>query len=185
MIEGWSALDLAAAGVILGSCLAALFKGLAAELISLASVVVGVALALLFYPAAGAVVGQLGLAEPLNLLVGFGGIFAVCLVGGAVLIRLADSILKALFLKWADRLLGAAFGLVRGWLIVTVAVMALAAFSVAQPVVAGSRTGAFFLTSAELLNELAPDDFRGRFERGYKEIFQRWIEPHQPDRGQP
>ncbi len=176
MIEGWSGLDLAAGGIILGSTVAALFKGLAASLISLGSVVAGVALALLFHPAAAALLARLGVGQPLDLLLGFAAIFCGSLVAGAVLIRLADSVLQALFLKWADRMFGAAFGLLRGWLIVTVGVMALAAFSVANPLLAQSRTGAFFLASADFLTEVAPEDFRSRFEQGYEEIYQRWIE---------
>ncbi len=185
MIDGWSGLDLAAGGIILGSAVAALFKGLAASLISLGSVAAGFVLALLFHPAAAALLARLGMAPPLNLLLGFAAIFCGCLLAGTVLIRLADSVLKALFLKWADRLAGAAFGLLRGWLIVTVGVMALAAFSVANPLLAQSRTGAFFLASADFLTEVAPEDFRSRFEQGYEEIYQRWIERDGPGGGQP
>lgn len=185
MIDNWSWLDLLALAVILISIVTALFKGIAAELISLTGVLLGLAMGVIFYPTAGGLLQHLGLEAMTALLLGFLLPFAGCLLAAALLIRLADSTLRALYLKWADRLLGGAFGLLRGWLMVAVVFLALAAFPVSTGILEESRTAAFFLTTADLLVEVTPSDFRKRFEKGYREIYQKWIEPSVAETGQP
>ncbi len=183
MISDWSWLDILALAVVLASCLAALFKGVLAELVSLASVIVGLLVAIWFHAEGEALLLRLGLGELAAYLASFFFLFLGCLVAGAVIGHLADSLLRALHLKWADRLLGGVFGLLRGWLIVAVVFLAMAAFPVGSRVVAQSQTSTFFLTSAGILVELAPKDFQQRFEQGYREIYQQWIQPNEPEKG--
>ena len=61
---------------------------------------------------------------------GFSLIFVGTLVAGAVITWLVTRFMKRAKLQWADRLLGAAFGFIRGWMIGAVVLLVLTAFDV-------------------------------------------------------
>ena len=88
---------------------------------------------------------------------------------------LVDRSLKKLYLKWVDRLLGATFGLVRGFLIAMVIFLALTAFQVRQDLLARSQFAEFFLTGARVATVIAPVTFQERFNSGYAWIYDLWI----------
>lgn len=82
--------------------------------------------------------------------------------------------MKEVGLRWFDRLLGAAFGLVKGALIVAVLVMALAAFGQGSKgfaeSLADSRFGSYFLVVGRAATWLAPYELREGFRQGAKAI---------------
>ena len=176
MAGGMTILDIVAALIVIVSVANAAHKGLAAELIFLASVVAGLVLAFAFYDRLAALLSDLGASESLALLGGFLLIFAAVAAGGLLIAKLARNTLRLLYLRWTDRLLGAVFGVLRGWLVVAIIFMAMTAFPVTGNLVANSISGEFFLTSAGIVVRFAPQDLQERFSKEYQRIYQLWLE---------
>jgi membrane protein required for colicin V production len=70
-------------------------------------------------------------------------------------------------LRWFDRLLGGAFGFLKGVVICTVVVIALAAFSPTSPWIGESRIAPFLLVTGRTLIWAAPAELRQRFRDGW------------------
>ena len=100
------------------------------------------------------------------------------LVAGAIVARRLGKLLHWTGLRWFDRLLGAAFGLVRGLLIATAVVLAVVAF---QPTagsadtIAGSRLAPWVLHGASAATSMAPHNLRTRFDAGFERVRLVWI----------
>jgi membrane protein required for colicin V production len=73
---------------------------------------------------------------------------------------------KGIGLRWFDRLLGAAFGLLRGIVVSAVIVLALAAFA-PQWGLQQSRIAPFMLVTSRALIWAAPAELRQRFWDGW------------------
>ena len=84
--------------------------------------------------------------------------------------RLARWAVKEVGLNWVDRLLGGAFGLVRGVAIVTVGVLAIAAFAPDNQALARSTMGGYFLVAARTATWVAPYELRARVRSGAQAI---------------
>ncbi len=169
-------LDIVAILILLVSVATAALKGFAAELISLASVVLGLVLAFAFYGRLGGILSHLGTGESVALLGGFLLIFGAVVAWGILMTRLVRKTLKLLYLRWADRLLGTVFGVVRGWLVVAIIFLAMTAFPVTGDLVADSVSGEFFLTSAGIVIRFAPEELQERFAQEYERIYELWLE---------
>jgi len=70
-------------------------------------------------------------------------------------------------LRWFDRLLGGLFGFLKGVVICTVVVIALAAFSPTSPWIQDSRIAPFMLATGRALIWAAPPELRQRFRDGW------------------
>lgn len=116
--------------------------------------------------------------------VSFLTIFFVVLLLAGMAGRIARWAGKAAGLRWFDRLLGAAFGLVRGVVIVTVLVLGLAAFSPGSRTLEASQLGGYFLVLARGASWVAPGDLRARLREGV-EALRRVTTPGQPAAGSP
>lgn len=174
MANGMNVLDIVALAIIILSVLSGISKGLAVELSSLVSVFAGLLLAAFYYDrlqgffAKAASPAQSGFFA-------FVAIFVAVIVGGMLIGFLLDRFLRSVRLKGMDRLLGAFFGVFRGWLVVSVIFLAFTAFSVQRENVANSRTAPFFMNSARLVIVLVPQELKDRFADGYKRIYELWI----------
>src|SRR5262245_453711 len=93
------------------------FKGFIREVLGLITVLVAVLLAAWFYPGVGRLFKDVVRTENIALFFGFSLIFVVTLLAGFVVIWLIAKFMKFAKLQWADRLLGAAFGFIRGSLL--------------------------------------------------------------------
>ena len=69
-------------------------------------------------------------------------------------------------LRSVDRVLGAAFGFVRGMVIVTAGVMAITAFAPESEELSGSQLASYFLVAGHGASWLAPADVRQKFRAG-------------------
>ncbi|MDQ6678646.1 MAG: CvpA family protein, partial [Acidobacteriota bacterium] len=107
-------LDLTLGAMILISAVAAARKGLSREVIGLAASLLGLLLAVWFYRSAGARLAPYISSEWAASLGGFILIFFGVLILGGILSAVVGRLLKTIGLSMVDRLLGAAFGLVRG-----------------------------------------------------------------------
>jgi len=174
-------LDWVALIILLLSVLTALIKGFFAELISLGSVLAGLVLAVFFHTEAATVFQSLGLAPLVSEFVGFLGIFLGVVIAGSILNGIIKKVLSALRLRWIDRLLGGAFGLIRGWLINLALFLAMATFQIGGGLLETSHFAEFFLTSAGVVARVTPPEFRERFEKEYAKIYQIWLEQTRED----
>ncbi len=151
-------------------------RGFTRQLIGLAAMVVGLLLASWFYGTAGAFlvpyVSHKGIANLLGFLMVLVGVQAA---GGALGWILAK-LLKTVGLSWMDRVLGFAFGLLKGALAGVILVMALSAFSI-KPLpesVAGSRLAPVLVEAGRVTALLAPKELRDGFDRSYQHLRRFW-----------
>jgi membrane protein required for colicin V production len=99
-------------------------------------------------------------------------VFSGVLVLGALVATLITRMLKLIGLSWMDRVLGGAFGVVRGFFVVAVIAMvftALAPKSVPDAVKT-SKYAPYVLRTADVLTELTPFEIRDGFDRAYAEF---------------
>jgi membrane protein required for colicin V production len=168
-------LDILAILILLLSVLTAAAKGLMLELLSLASVIVGLFLAAMFYPRLASMLGMVGIdGDLVASFLAFVMIFIGTLIAGAIVSGAVNRVLKHLHLKWMDRLLGGAFGLLRGYLINSVVFLALTAFQMKQDLLAESKLAEFFLAGARILVIFIPEDLKEQFLQAYDWLLARW-----------
>ena len=163
-------LDWAILGVMFLSIWLAAAHGFFFEIFSLAGVVVGYLLAAWGYgriaPWFLSHVRSAAIAD----LAGFLTIFlAVVLVAG-IIARIVRRAINVVGLRWIDRFLGGAFGLVRGILIVTVGVMAITAFAPDSKQLAGSQLAGYFQLAGNGASWLAPSAMRDKFHEGVAQL---------------
>jgi membrane protein required for colicin V production len=156
--------------VILGtigvSMLLATSQGFFYEVFSLAGVIVGYLLAAWEY---GRLANRLApyvksgwVAEITAFLV----IFLAVVILAGILGRILRWLLKKAGLRWFDRLLGAAFGLLRGVLLVAITLLAVTTFAPGSRWLAGSELAPYFIVLARAASWVAPAEVRARFRQG-------------------
>ena len=157
--------DWVIAAVLIFSVLLAVAQGFFLEVFSLAGVVVGFLLAAWEYPV---VAGWLTFINPPYAanIVAFIVIFMVVTILAGTIGRIVSWGMKQAGLRWVDRVLGGAFGLVRGMIMVTVMVMATAAFIPDAGWMAQSHFAPYFLVAGRAASWLAPVDVRNKVREG-------------------
>ncbi len=153
-------------GVVLLSVVVAAAQGFFFEIFSLAGVIVGYLMAAWGYrhvaPWFAPYVSSPWVAHMAAFLTIFVGVILVAGMVG----RLARWGVKEAGLRWFDRLLGGAFGLVRGVLLVMVVALALASFAPGSPLLARSRMAPYLLVLARGAVWVAPSQVRQQFRAG-------------------
>ena len=160
-------LTLAASSVVAGA-----LRGIVRSLLTVAALVVGLVVAARGYAAAGSVLKGLGLVES-DAAAHAGGfllIVTVALVGGFFAGRLVKGGLSQVRLEWFDRLLGGAFGLLRGWLVCSILYLALTAFPVRLSSVEEATTAPILAQGVKLLGVFTSEEVRARFYEGYTDL---------------
>ena len=162
--------------VLLVSVLSAAKNGFFLEVFSLAGILVGFVLASWNYqrllPWLTRWVHSLPAAEALSfLLIALG----VMLLAG-VLGRVVRWSIHSIGLGWADRFLGAIFGFAKGIVLITVAVLVIAAFFPNATWFQRSRLAPGFLSAAHRASALAPQHLEHRIRDGVNSL--RKSEPH-------
>jgi membrane protein required for colicin V production len=97
---------------------------------------------------------------------GFITIFISVMILASIAGKVTRWMMQEVGLRWVDRLLGGAFGLVRGVVLVTVAIMALAAFSPESTILKQSELSRYFLLSARAASWVAPSELQQKFRDG-------------------
>src|SRR5215470_13608946 len=159
-------LDWAILGVMLLSIWLAASHGFFFEILSLAGTVIGFVLAAWGYehiaPWFLSHVKTPAIAD----LAGFLTIFFVVVVLAGIIARIVRKAIQAVGLRFIDRFLGGAFGLVRGVVIVTVGVMAMTAFAPDSKQLAESQLAGYFQLAGSGASWLAPSVMRQKFRDG-------------------
>lgn len=125
---GFNAVDAVILVVIALSSVFGLWRGLIKEVLSLLTWVVALVLGRLFSNETGNLFAGMVESEVARLVLGFAVIFVVVMMLGTALNHLLAKLLSVTGLKLADRILGGAFGLLRGTVIVLVGLFLANAF---------------------------------------------------------
>ena len=173
-LSQWTFLDYVFGGIILVSIVFALMKGLVREIISVVTLLGGFILAVFYYPVVARWFVGLTRTDSVANLIGFLIIFFACMMIGAVAAFLVNHFVKAASLEWFDRLLGAVFGLLRGWAVASIIVLALIAFPVRENVLERSVLAPYLLAGARAAVLLVPQDLKNKFNEQYKKVLQIW-----------
>jgi len=164
-----SAGDWVIVAVLILSTVLAISQGFFLEVFSLAGVVVGFLIASWEYTA---VSSHLGFINPpwAADMAGFFIIFILVVILSGTIGRIASWGMKQAGLRWIDRALGGAFGLLRGALAVTAIVMAMAAFAPQSELLQKSELAPYFLVAGRAASWLTPADVRNRVRDGVELI---------------
>jgi membrane protein required for colicin V production len=173
-LSQWTSLDFLFAFIILVSIVFALTKGLVREIISLVALIGGFALAVAFYRIPSSRFAEFSRTEEIADLVGFMIIFIGCILAGAIISFTVNRFLKAASLQWVDRLLGGIFGLLRGWAICSIMVVALVAFPLRENMMARSILAPYLLAGARAAVVLVPHSLKDKFNEQYKKVIEAW-----------
>jgi membrane protein required for colicin V production len=177
-------LDIVLAVVFLLSVIGGFMKGFAKLVIGLLAAILGILLGIWFYGTAGAFLRPyVSHADVANFL-GFMAIFLGVLLIGALIGKLLGMLFKWVGLSWLDRLLGAAFGLLRGLVFAIALILALMAFSPNPPPrsVVESRLAPYVIDAAHICAYMAPRQVRQAFAQSYDKVKQAWEEVLQKTR---
>jgi membrane protein required for colicin V production len=167
--------------IIVVSVITAARKGFFVECFSLAGVVLGLLLASWNYqrlvPYLTGWVHTVNIAEAIAFIaIALGTMIVAGLLG-----RMVRWVAKSVGLGWADRLMGAAFGFLKGCILVTLGVMAFAAFLPGNAWLGESRFASYFLTAARQTTLVTPGELSERIRDGVKLIRNAqpdWLKPH-------
>jgi membrane protein required for colicin V production len=174
-------IDWAIAIVLIVSVLSAAKHGFFVEAFSLAGVVLGLLLASWNYqrvlPWIESWIHAPGVADA----IAFIAIALAVMVIAGVAGRLIRWSVRSIGLGWADRLTGALFGFLKGCVLVTLGVMAIAAFLPRATWLADSKFAPYFLSMAHRVSVVTPADLAERIREGVKVIRDaqpEWLKPH-------
>jgi len=156
--------------IMMCSALLAAAQGFFFEVISLAGVILGYLLAAWGYRRLAPWFLEYVKSAPIADLAGFLSIFLFVVILAGVIARLARWMIHEAGLRWMDRALGAAFGFLRGMLIVTAALLAITAFAPESQELAGSQLAPYFQVAGRGASWLAPSDIRQRFREGLERL---------------
>ncbi|MEX2263962.1 MAG: CvpA family protein [Bryobacteraceae bacterium] len=175
-------LDITLGGVMIVSIVTSFMKGFSREMVRLAAAVLGFFAGLWFYGIAGSFVQPYVSSRGVANFLGFLLIFFSALIAGSLLGMLLGKLLKWTGLGGVDRLLGAAFGFVRGAVIALALILAIVAFAPgSEPgeltpprYVVDSQIAPYILDSAHILSGLAPYELKHGFGQRYERVQEIW-----------
>ena len=165
---GWTKLDSFLVALMLFTTVISWVKGFTRELISLGALVWGFLLAAWFYRGLAYHLTPYARTENVAAFTAFFIILLTTVVLGGFVSQLAGKMVDKAGLRGLDRLLGAGFGLVRGFLYGVVIVLALTVFPLGNEALGDSRLGPYFAQGARVLVTLTPGEMRDRFRRGQR-----------------
>jgi membrane protein required for colicin V production len=174
-------LDYLIVAILLFSVLMSARKGFAREVVGLAAAFLALVLGMWFYGLAGSFLIPYASSTRLANLAGFLIVVFAVLLCGWILGRIVSRFLRTVGLSFADRLLGAAFGLVRGLLIATAMLMAFTAFgpqldsktissSSVNTAVLHSRIAPYVLRASRVFVAVAPMELKSAFLKQYAQV---------------
>ena len=175
-------LSFACALVVVG-----MFKGLVRILIGCAALVAAFALAARFHEGLAERLAGLDVGIEALRLIAYLLIFVGVMLAGGLAAWLLRKVLKAAMLGWADRLGGAALGLVAALLAAGLVVLPLVAYSpYGERILGGSKLAPYVTVVADLATGLAPEDLTRRYRSKVESLRQYWqdraVEGLSPDR---
>ncbi len=170
-------LDIVIGGVLLVSFVGAFWNGLSREVVRLLALFMGIVGGLWWYDELAVrwqpTIGN----ERVAAFAAFTAIVLGSLLAGVLLAWALAKILHWTGLRWFDRLLGGAFGLLRGLAICVALVLAIVAFhpiTDSTSIVAESRLAPVFFHGARVVAAVAPAKLKGQFTEGFRQVRGVW-----------
>ena len=148
-------------------------RGFVREIYIVSAVLVGSILSAWLYRPVGNLFKDVVRTENVALFLGFSLIFVGTLVVGAAVTYLINRFMKRAKLQWADRLLGAAFGFIRGWMIGVIILLVLTAFELQTDRIRNSQLAPYFLPGSRAFALVTPYELKAKFLVGYRAL-ERW-----------
>jgi membrane protein required for colicin V production len=150
--------------------------------VGFAATIVGIFAGFWFYGIAAAYVRDYVSSKALANLIGFLVIFVAVLLVGALLGRLLARLFKWIGLSWFDRLLGAAFGFVRGALIAVAMVTVLLACAPAPPPpsIVDSKSMPYVIEASNILAAATPHEIKDAFRETKDKVKRIWSDHVKP-----
>ena len=179
-----SLLDLLVVIVVGGSVVAGFVAGFARVSIGFVAAILGVMFGFWFYGIPAGWVHHYIKSTTLSNLIGFMLVFWAILMVGSLLAKLCSKLFKWTGLSWLDRLLGAAFGLVRGALITIALIAVLLAFT-PKPMpnwMVKSEVLPYAMEASSAISKLAPNPIKTAFLDSMYELRRLWAEQLQRSR---
>jgi membrane protein required for colicin V production len=164
-------------GVLAYSTIMAFLRGFFRETFSLVGLIAGILLASWYYTFFAVRIGR-WLPWTTAELVSFLLIAVLVMVLCGLLGTLLSKTAKTIGLGFVDRLLGAAFGFVRGCLFGVLVLMAAAAFFPQEQYIRNSQLSGYFLDGAHAVSFVVPTNLQQQIRQGARELQQRapdWI----------
>lgn len=158
-------IDLVLALVIACSVLAGFASGFARVGVGFAAMIVGMFCGFWFYGIVAAYVIDYVSSRAIANLIGFFVILAGVLVVGAMVGTILAKFFKWVGLSWLDRLMGGAFGVVRGFVIAAAMVTVLLAFAPSPPPrsVVDSKLLPYVINVSDVLAAMTPHEIKDQF----------------------
>ncbi|MGV6889063.1 CvpA family protein [Rhodophyticola sp. SM2404] len=178
-MEGFTIIDGIVAAVIVISAILAYSRGFVREIMSIAGWVVAAILAFLFAPAASPLIGEIpvvgdfvGESCELAIILAFAAVFAIALVIVSLFTPLFSSAIQRSAIGGLDAGLGFFFGVLRGVLLVVVALVAYDRVAGSEPIamVSESRTAMIFGQAQGSIDEQIPEDAPGWILQRYEQL---------------
>jgi len=168
-------LDYVLIAILAFSAIQSFRRGFSREIISLGAAIAGLVLGMWFYGTAGLLVSQWITSERVAHWVGFLLVFLAVVLVGAIIGAIVRKFLSAVGLSFFDRLLGAAFGLLRGAVIAIALLTAWIAFGPrgdsksAPGAMVHSQIAPYLMKASDLFVSLAPAELKKSFREVYDE----------------
>lgn len=171
-------IDVVLALVIGCSVLAGFSVGFARVGVGFAALIVGMFCGFWFYGIVASYFIDYVSSRAIANLIGFFVILAGVLIVGAILGRILAKLFKWVGLSWLDRLLGGAFGLVRGFVIAAAMTTVLLAFAPTPPPssVVDSRMLPYVINVSGVLAVLTPREIKDQFSATKGRVKSLWSE---------
>ncbi len=163
-------LDWLIVGILVLSVLHAAAQGFVFEFFSLVGTVFGYLLAAWEYPVVARYIAPYVKSDLVASGAGFLLIFVAVVILAGIAGRIARWATSTVGLRWFDRLLGGAFGFLRGALVVVVLVMAMASFLPSSRALASSRLAQYFLVAGRAAVCAGPSELKQQFRDGLKSL---------------
>jgi membrane protein required for colicin V production len=181
-LSDFTVLDWVVVVIVTYSVVASVVRGFVREVLGLATLVAALLIAAWFHAPLGRVLAGFLRSENQALFASFVILFGATFLVGFVTIRLIRKLVKFASVEWVDRILGGAFGLVRGWLVAAVLFLALTSFGIGASAVRSSSLSHYFLPAVRLLATVTPFELKARYLIGYDDIRRWWNDQMgQPD----
>jgi membrane protein required for colicin V production len=177
-------LDIALIAVLFVSTIRSFLNGFSREIIGLAAALLALMFGMWFYRLAGLYLVPFAGSPRIANLAGFLLVVFLVLVCGAVAKRIVGRFVHTIGLSFFDRLLGAAFGFFRGFLVAVALLTAWIAFGshgevdAAPAAVLHSRIAPYLLKSSRFFVAVAPMDLKQTFRTQYSRIESAMQEKH-------
>lgn len=164
--------DFLVLSLVISSVVSGAMRGIVRALLTGAALIIGLLIAAHGYLAVGSILRGLKILQSTEAANagGFLLIMAVALLGGFLAGRLVTGGLRHVRLAWFDRVLGGAFGFLRGLAVCSVLYLALTAFPVSLSSVTESRSAPLLAQGAKMLGVFTSQEVRARFYESYTNL---------------